>query len=272
LKNEVAAGMTPVIKKCIDCNSLFTAIPSIRPEKITDEHQTRLYLRREIRSLISRIAHLESFYDRYNINVHNILDRSEALAIETLISQKTAIPAGDWSLNEENFSDIDRKLVQSLCNARKKAVWSAAADRVHPVQVPGTDIALSIPDGWTRNDGHNRKSENMTLMTFTTTGDTASIDIAIVPVETHTMQIIHGEWLKIQRAKSVKTKWGRKNNIDYLWSLARDNNSSIRESYLFQNGNNAVIVSGSTTRNRYNFFKKKLDSVFESVRTPQSGR
>ncbi|HQO02025.1 MAG TPA: hypothetical protein PLI62_07130 [Spirochaetota bacterium] len=272
LIKEVEGGMTPVVKKCIDRNSLFSAVPSVRTEKITDEHQTKIHLRREIRSLISRIAHLESFYDRYNINVHNILDRGEAIAIETLISKQTAIPAGDWSLNEENFPDIDRKLAQSLSNARKKAIWNTTADRVHPVQLPGTDIALSIPDGWTRNDGHSRKSENMTVMTYTATGDTASIDIAIVPAETNTMRTIHSGWLKIQRAASVKTKWGRKNNIDYFWSLARDNNSSIRESYLFQNGNNAVIISGSTTRNRYNFFKKKLDSVFESVRPPRSGR
>ncbi len=268
LKKDIKGEMTPLLRKCMEQNSLFPAAPSIKLRKISAEYASKKHLRNEIRSLISRIAHLENFYDRYNINVHNIFDRSEASAIENRISTKTEIPVGDWSLNEENFLEIDRKLAQSLFNARKKSIWSDTAERTHTIQVPGTDISISIPDGWSRKDSLSRKSAEMTTMTFSSIGDTASIDVATVPAGENTLRTINSEWMKIQRATAVKTKFGRNHTIDYFWSLARDNTSSIRESYIFQKGATAVIISGSTTRTRYNFFKKKLDRVFESVHTP----
>jgi hypothetical protein len=72
-------------------------------------------------------------------------------------------------------------------------------------------------------------------------------------------------WHNTIGSKIVKSGTGRAGNFEYYWVLARDGKNRVRESYALKSKpGTAVIISGQTPKERYNFFRKKMDLIKDS--------
>jgi hypothetical protein len=76
---------------------------------------------------------------------------------------------------------------------------------------------------------------------------------------------ISARWAKERGAGIVRQRWGKKENLDYFWTLARSPGRNVMEVYVLGEGQGALVVSGTTPRDRYTAFKAHLDAVFESM-------
>ena len=65
-------------------------------------------------------------------------------------------------------------------------------------------------------------------------------------------------------SRKVAQKWGEKDASNYYWTLS-DHKDGVMESYAVLCKEKILIISGISSRDKYNFFKKKLTSVFESI-------
>ena len=64
----------------------------------------------------------------------------------------------------------------------------------------------------------------------------------------------------------LKEKWGKKDDIEYFWMLSRNRKKrDIMELYTITLDNRILIISGISSREKYNYFKDKLASVFNSI-------
>lgn len=76
---------------------------------------------------------------------------------------------------------------------------------------------------------------------------------------------IGARWAKERGAGIVKQRWGKKENTDYFWTLARSPERNVMELYVLETEEGAIVVSGTAPRDRYTAFKARLDAVFESM-------
>ena len=236
------------------------------------EHATRAYLKKEIHVMVSRIRSLGNLFRQYDISTGHILSQADTARILDRLDKSPRAPVADWMMDETNAAEIDRKAVQKLAQAGMKRDWLPSPAGVKnpaagtAVEVEGMSVKFTLPDGWVEDRADSYHNERGIFKIYRSRDNTSSIEVArISPPHESPLNELSLTWHRKIGSRVMKGKWGRQDGKEYYWTIARDNGRQVRESYAFGDGPHTVIISGSTPRERFGFFHKKLEGVISSL-------
>ncbi|MBN2038658.1 MAG: hypothetical protein JW864_01355 [Spirochaetes bacterium] len=249
----------------IRSKSIFPVVHNFSSEKIKHESITKNYLKNSIYKRISSIQTLVTFYKRKGIKINYRPDDLIENA-KTKLRIKTDIPLGGWRMTETNFWNIDKKAVQKLLYILKRKIWQNADNRndLHnKIKINDFRITLSIPEGWIEQKVSSTDSDNGVIRTFRSIDGNSTIYIASYN-NTNSVRDASKYWINGMNSRKVAQKWGEKDTSDYYWTLS-NHTEGVMESYAISCKQKILIVSGISSKDKYNFFKKKINSVFQSI-------
>ncbi len=260
------------LENSIKMKSLLPMLNDFNSGKLKMESVTRNYLSREIQRDISKLITLVNYYRQKKVEIKDHPAPGYAETIRTRLKEKPAVSVASWQMNETNFEEIDRKAVEKLSRERNRILWQRHLKKSRPSQaganrleLPEIKVSLNIPEGWICGEPGSVETDTGVRRTYTSPDKTASLVIARIPLEGRTAQDIAAEWVKESRGEVIKQRWGKRDDTDYFWSLSRGSGGVLLEIYAIYHGDDALLLSGSSPKNKYSLFKTKFDTVFNSL-------
>lgn len=273
-KLEGAEGGSAVRMRddAVRAGSIIPLLENFDIAAMTREHAARAYLKKEIHVMVARIRSLGNLFRQYDISTGHIMSQADTARILDRLDKNPQAPVADWMMDETNAADIDRKAVQKLAQAGMKRDWmpSPAGDK-NPaagttVEMEGLSVKFTLPDGWVEDRADSYHNERGIFKVYRSRDNSSSIEVArISPPHESPLNELSLTWHRKIGSRVMKGKWGRQDGKEYYWTISRDNTRQVRESYAFGDGPHTVIISGSTPRERFGFFHKKLEGVIHSL-------
>lgn len=251
-------------------DSIFPLIKNFDMERLNREYKTKRYLHIALNREIARQKTMALFYKRKGILIDNYPDDDEIKQIKDTLNNKPETRIAGWIMNETNFRDIDKNAVSRLRFTRKRIVWNKRPD---PETDSGTSvklnklhISLTIPEGWHEQEIRHSDIENGILKIYKSLDGKSSIYIAAVDSSGLDKREISKFWIDKMERKMVKQRWGSKDNREYLWTLSSNRaKRDVMELYAVSCDNHVLLISGVSTKDKYNFFRNKITGVFNSI-------
>lgn len=274
LKRAVTdSRQSPDLEKVFEMRSLFPLLDTFNSTRVQREYYSRRYMQRLIRRDSAKLVTLLRFYHRKNILSRVAPEIDKLIEMKRSLSGRVDVPVSSWTMNEINFNEVDKKVFKQLAEMRAKSVWSLGNDRTKEMDkeeestyIEEAGISLLIPDGWCRSAVRDSEQERGIIRAYRSVDNRAVIYVTRVDKENRTSEEISAHWLKKMDKQPVKMRWGKNDHCEYYWTISRDNKKRVMESYAIVGSTHAVIISGVTSRERYRFFKPKIESVIESLR------
>jgi hypothetical protein len=258
--------------RAVRTGSIIPLLDDFDTAAMVRENAARAYLKKEIQVMVSRIRSIANLFRQYDISTSHIMSQADAARLLDRLDKSPQAPVADWMMNETNAAEIDRKAVEKLARAGMKRDWRPlpAGDKNPPagtaVELEGFSLKFTIPEGWTEDRADSYHNERGIFKVYRSRDNTSSIEVArISPPHESPLNELSLTWHRKIGSRVMKGKWGRQDGKDYYWTIARDQGRQVRESYAFGDGPHTVIISGSTPRERYGFFRKKLEGVINSM-------
>lgn len=262
---------------------LIPLIEDFDPERIRRELATKNYLRKEIRSLMAKTRSLAIFYRQNGFSVGSLFTVEDSGRISELLDRQSRHEVADWIMTETNFDDIDRKAVKKLSLSSIKKDWKLDADgkfigtEKTDVVIEPQGIRFSMPGVWIEEAVDEYLSERKVSKAYRSRDGSVSIYVAIGTIaEGASLSDHSAAWHNKLGSKIIKSAGGRISEFEYQWVLARAAKNRVRESLILKSApSEAVIISGQSPKDRYNFFHKKMEMIKESIRkaeTPAAGQ
>ncbi len=251
--------------------SLIPYLDGFDITRIRSERETKNFLKKEIRALTARLSALENLYRLHGISIPGSVTRDESPAILEILNKNPRVLIGDWKMDETNITDIDKKAIQKLALSAMKRDWRPSHDGDNPgaagarVKIESPSLAFTLPSGWAEVETKTYHNERGIFKIYGSRDETASVELVKIEEPGSPLNELSIEWHKRIGSRVVKGKWGRKGEMDYYWTISKDRSNHIRESYTFNLGNGAMIISGLSPRDRYGFFTKKMEGMINSL-------
>ncbi len=267
IRSDPEGAGKKALEKCLQAQSLIPSVEGFDPDKIRREYATKSYLRKEVRSLVSAISSLMNFYGHKGIRVSSLVSRETLESTQKAVDAPLEVQVADWMMNERNFSEIDKKVIQSLQNASTRRAWSGDAESARSVRVQEAGISIAVPEGWSESPVMPREKEKGIIGAWASPDEKARIEIAGIAASGDDLRLSSIRWLGSLGFAFTRGKWGSRGETDYFWSISRaSKGGKARESYAFKSNDRIIFLSGTSDGGKYNFLKKKLDPVFDSLR------
>ncbi|MDY6932866.1 MAG: hypothetical protein SVZ03_01425 [Spirochaetota bacterium] len=273
IEQAKSGNISNTLQYSIKEQSIISVLKEFNVEKIRIQYETKRYLKRGIERSISRIMNLLKLYKRNNIVINNRPAQNDIKEIRLKLSRKDETRIADWRMNESNFAVVDKKLIKKLIITRNRRIWDryrTTQKEINPqntIIIRELDLSLSIPDGWEEKEElKDRDYKKRIIRSFISLDDIANLYIVKIPKKGRDARKITDHWLKETTNHRLKERWGKKDGIEYLWTLSRDNKNNIMEIYTIPRRNYAIILTGSAPRDKYKFFRHMIGSMFRSIR------
>ncbi|MCP4137287.1 MAG: hypothetical protein GY754_40340 [bacterium] len=289
-KKEIESGtMSGPLEESIQKLSLISTIKDFDRARLVDEYITKKYVKREARMAIARLTTILRYYKVRKIKIKSSPDYDEIFALKSKLGKKIEVRIDSWIMNEANFDSIDKKAAKKLTVMRKRKIWetgakkrnvqrntlpSAIPDHEADIDLPEDDLhsdsgdmnrPLAIPRGWKEDRNSAYDQSRGVIKSYSSMDRGAVIRLVKLPLKkSDNVKEITENWTKRSGNNMIKERWGRKNRMEYFWTLSKDKHSNVCESYSVLKEGFVYILSGTTSKNKYNFFKGKLNTVFAS--------
>ncbi len=253
---------------------LIPLIADFDSAKIRHEFTVKNYLRKEIRSLMAKVRSLAVFYRQNGFSVGSLFTSEDSDRIAELLDRQSRVEVADWVMTEINFEEIDRKAVKKLAFSAAKKDWKLDEGgkfintEKTEVLIEPPGIRMRLPGAWIEEPIDEYLSERKISKAYRSRDGSVSLYISTDTLPNGTSLHAHSAaWHNKLGSKIVKSASGQLREFDYHWILARDPKNRVRESYAIKFGDKAaIIISGQSPKDRYNFFHKKMELIKESVR------
>ncbi len=266
IRSDPGGAEKKALEKCLQAQSLIPSVEGFDPDKIRREYATKSYLRKEVRSLVSAISSLMNFYGQKGIRLSALVSRETLESTQKAVDAPLEVQVADWTMNERNFGEIDKKVIQSLQNASTRRAWSGDAESARSVRVQTAGISIAVPEGWSESPVMPREKEKGIISAWASPDEKARIEIAGIAASGDDLRLSSIRWLGSLGFTFTRGKWGSRGETDYFWSISRaSKGGKARESYALKSNDRIIFLSGSSDSGKYNFLKKKLDPVFDSL-------
>lgn len=260
------------LEKLLATGTLLPAVMEFNPATIERERRSKTFLRQEIRAAISRLLTLSASYRKKNVAIPPVPDAKRLDEVRGGIGRINEVEIAGWTMNEENFKEIDRKAAHRLSQLAARLYWrqkdpsEGEPGAAFPVRLNLGEctVDLSIPGGWIELP-ENREEKSGTVKSFYSKDREVAITVALIPLDGASTRDAGLRWVKNVKNSLVKERWGKTRNADYHWSLLKGTDNLVTEVYTIQRGENACVVSGSAKKERYALLKPKIDAVFRSL-------
>lgn len=277
LQNDAqTGGVTAELGQVMERGTLIPGLEGFDREILEKEMRARNYFFRKTRIELSRLVSVLQYYRHAGITVEGYPSADEMVEIESLLKKRPSVKIASWEMHETNFDLVDRKAAALISQTMKRSLWkpvknddSILAGNSLPavtVTLPENGITLSIPSGW--RESHDKEPKNKTgvIRQYSGIDSETSISLVSLPLEKKNIKEISHRWLSGQGSKPLKERWGRQDDADYYWVLARGRDNRLSECYVISKDGCAFIVEGNSTKNKYTLFSQKLGDVFRSIR------
>ena len=269
LTAEIREGrVTDELLRAVREDSLLPQLSNFSAETVTRESSERTYAKKALKRTVAQLKSLAEYYSRRNIAC-SAPSAGTIAEYERECARNSSVKIGDWVMTDANFAEVDRKAVRVLSNLRKRSAWSTgqsaqrAADTT--TEIPQAGISISIPDGYEERtvDGSDT---NSVVRRFASTDNLSIISVAVIPLGGKNEREAAEEWLGRLGKTTVKSSAGRNGMGSFYWNVSKDEHRNVTESIAVARGENLLIITGETSKERYPFFKERLSAVFSSAK------
>jgi len=258
------------LDQTIEAESIIPMLNNFDPERLKTEYATKVYLGKEIQRDLSRLMTLLNNYHRKGVDIKEKPDAEFSATIMTRLKERPSITVASWQMNENNSKEIDRKTVAKFERERNRILWHRKAKTGDPtqgkttrVELPELKLTFSLPEGWISGES----DAGMGLIgSYTSRDMEASMAIVLLPLEGRSLRDITAIRIKKSRGTAIRQRWGHRDELEYFWTLAREANGALMEIYSIRHGDNALLLSGTSPKNKYSLFKPKFDAAFNSLK------
>jgi len=180
-----------------------------------------------------------------------------------------------WIMNESNFTEIDRNAALKLSlildrgtRARGKAAGESAKSSseertVIVLDEPG--LSISIPRGWDEQEIGDTERFQGIVRSFHNDDGVSSIQLVRLPLENRDAKETAEEWLQKAGCNLVEKQWQKTNDLDCLMILSSDRKRNVFQTCALSKDGFAVLITGTTARDRYPSFKTQFMKIIGSV-------
>lgn len=259
-------------------NGEFSLLKTIKfnREKLEREKLNREILRKESLRLVASLTYLVKYYKRKRANINYYPAPEYILQLKNRFKGYRGIKIGSWTMTSDNYSVVDRNVSALFKKIFSRTSWLGAGKKKKhnetgtfcSLSLGSVQFSLNIPHGWFEENLTESDKSIGIIKKFTSIDKKSNINLVKIRSDNRKNIDIKktGEkWLRLKGMKPVMKKWGKKEKLDYYWILSRDESGAVYEIYTLKRDDYAFILSGETDSLRYSFFRKRLESVFDSI-------
>ncbi|MCX7678735.1 MAG: hypothetical protein N2316_05900 [Spirochaetes bacterium] len=253
--------------------TLIPFIDGFEINKLKNEYRTKAFLKKEIRALMAKIHATGVFYRQNGFSVSSLFSVDDAAKISEMLEKQSGVVVGDWTMNEGNVEEVDKKAIKKLLHTSQKQEWKLSTNGSYissdktTVVLEREGIRFSIPGIWIEEGIDEHLAQRKIVKAFRSRDGSSSIVIASSLLDGNPTLIDHATlWHTTLGSKIVKSGVKRIGTNEYYWTLARDEKNRVRESFTVKiTPHEALIISGQSPKERYNFFHKKMEMLLTTL-------
>ncbi len=276
LMKEAKAGIaSPFFESAVAADTLFKTVDGFDHNRMIVEFSAKKFLRDEIKSTLSCLVTLFKHYKKKGIDIQDFPSRQELAALEAPANRFAEVKIDSWIMNESNFSDVDKKAAHRLSllldkKTRGTAMQSGGKKKagdgsLSTMTVSGPGILLTLPRGW-EEVPLGETERYLGIVRSFRSGDTySSIQLVKVKVENGDAKEASEQWIRKSGCTLIEKRWGKVNELEYLWILARDRERNIVEACAVVRDGYALLISGSAAREKSATFSVQFQSIINSL-------
>lgn len=263
--NRVSAEL----QKAMESYSIIQGLKNFDIKSMEQELILKKYLKSEGKALLERYAALSEQYRRQGIQAGDKKTAEKIILINRIFDKWCGIKIGSWKMDQFNYADIDAKAVHSLRQAVSRSGWEKnekLEKNSDELKIKEVGIYMEIPEGWKEDPLSESDRTRGIIKLYRNFDKSASISLKIVQLNRKSVKEISDEIARISGGLPIKGRWGKKDESDYFWSVFKDSESNLVESYVVSYGNKAFVITGKSSRDKYKYFREKFGQMFESFR------
>lgn len=269
LDEKVSAGIIPEEMDTVNKeHSLISLTDHNNIEQLQNEKNAKAILRELITSDSVRYSKLADYYKSQGISGIG-KDSDYVYTVLASLKKISEVKLYDWKMNTDNYPEIDARVVKTLLLKEKKKLYTIRKETgktgidndVH-YSDDMLSISFYVPKGWdplTRING-NSKYER----TFVNNYDGSVLRITSIK-DGESEKSALNKWMEEHDLQKIQFGWKNEDNRLCLWQVAKDAKGNVIRAYAFKQGDDIIIVSGLTSKKRYPFFYRRVDTLFNSV-------
>jgi len=252
--------------------SFFSSVPGFSPEMIDREIATRELLSSEGMESLSGAVTIVQYYKRKGYPVKFTPSNEEIISFKKTFVESPEVTVSSWRMNGKNFRQVDTNVAAELKKLLNKNAWNNIRNdnqaEVLKIYDTGDDVAFIPPSGWKKipydADGSIRR------IVFESPDMKGTIELTSICESESNLQNLAGAWPAKSGFSMVEKNWGKKNNSDYIKSIAKNSYDGVMESYMVAKNGYVIILSGRTTGDMYRQLSRTLDRIFTKLEIRES--
>lgn len=270
-----SGAISPGLEQAVQAASLIPSLPDFDTDRIRYEFDSKRYLRAEAVNALSRLKTLVRFYRSRGVSVRDVPSQQEISSLERRLDAPVRIRIDAWIMNESNVIEIDRNAARKLSlvlDRGAQARGKTATDETKPpsenmtaivIDEPG--LSISIPRGWDEREIGETERYQGIIRSFHNADGVSSIQLVRIPLENRDAKETAEEWLQKAGRNLVEKQWQKTNDLDCLMILSSDRKRNVSQTCTLSRDGFAVLITGTTARDRYPSFKAQFMKIIGSV-------
>jgi hypothetical protein len=274
-----SGAVSSALESTIKNASLLASLSDFDANRIRAEYESKRLLHAEAVTALSRLATLVQFYRKHGVTVKDIPSAEEISSLQGRFAPPARTRIDAWVMNETNFREIDRKAARKLslildrgASGRETTApgdTTRAPEARTVIRLQEPELSLSLPRGWEEEQLGDTELYQGIVKSFHAGDGMSFIQLVKLPLENGDAKDAAEEWIKKGGRSLVEKQWRKTNNLDCLFILSHDRKKNLSQTCALSVDGFAVLITGTTTRNRYQSFKEQFMKIIGSV---QAGR
>ncbi len=262
MKDALKGNVTQELDLVIKNNSILGNIDGFNREKFNSELTLKSLIRKDLLAEIKTLNKLIDDYRHSGISLNAKPTAEEINDLSVKAQKRIDAKIGKIFFNENNLFDADIKAANELAVILNRNSWDTS-DKNYGVLFKINEIGseIRLPYGWIEYTGDNSKG---IIREFNDREGKASISINSISIENESLSEASDRWAKDKGLIKLKSRWDD-GSSDKYWFQSKTKNSMVVDSYALIKNGKAYIISAMCDKNRYHFFKEKLDELVRSA-------
>ena len=176
-------------------------------------------------------------------------------------------------MDGKNFREIDLNAAEALRKMLSRKAWGPESIEKRGQKVSfsgisgGIGFTVFIPSGWIEgNPADSGKGEIFSRKIFVSPDNSGRIEVSAVKKTDQRLNAFSRDWLKSTGFSMVQQKWGETEGSQYYRAVSRNRDDNVMELYVIERDDFLIVLSGRTTRDKYNNLSRHMDEIFGSVK------
>jgi len=265
-----SADLDVAVKK----GSVFQAVSGFDMGRIMRERRAKEFLSREAKASHARLVSAAAGFRKGPSHPKDLPTKEEIDSLTAPLKKTFVVRIASWRMGESNLEEIDRKAAKLLADTVHRKAWAGdrngTGNRTTPggmvIRISDPAVTFEIPAGLTEGTVTDLDRESGVVKSFASRDRESVVSLIMVKTAKQDPKRAMESWMKKKGVKAVKERWGKNEGGEYFWTISRDGDKNILETYSFPGSGCAIIVAGKTTREKYPLFREKLDAIAGSLK------